>query len=153
MVHLSGHLLNGFMLICPNAPLQPSFTSVIYDPWCATFPTSLIFDSAILPCTVYSYHGGTQTNNSEVFPPYTSKLIIVPFRTPDKMLFFYLPPTIAFISNSLGHPLYTPTSMCCHSFSVIGYVTLTSKVDGDFCTTTEIALLPNIFHYYIRIIF
>jgi hypothetical protein len=42
--------------ILPNASPQSSFTSVIYGygPWCTTFATSLILDSAILPCTVYA---------------------------------------------------------------------------------------------------
>ncbi|GBO44983.1 hypothetical protein AVEN_100274-1 [Araneus ventricosus] len=30
-------------------------------PWCTTCATPLILDSAILPCTVYFYHGGKRT--------------------------------------------------------------------------------------------
>src|SRR5580765_8936292 len=61
LVHLGGQLLNGSTSICPNASPQPSFASVIYDPWCTTFVTSLILDSPILPCTVHFYHDGART--------------------------------------------------------------------------------------------
>ncbi|GFU43179.1 hypothetical protein TNCV_3775511 [Trichonephila clavipes] len=59
--HLGDQLLNGSTSICPNASLQPSFTSVIYGSLCIAFAASLISDKHIMPFRVYFYLGGTQT--------------------------------------------------------------------------------------------
>ncbi|GFV06340.1 hypothetical protein TNCV_1528641 [Trichonephila clavipes] len=56
LVHQGGQLLNGSMSICPNTSLQPSFTSVIYGPWCTSFSKSPILDNPILPYTLYFHY-------------------------------------------------------------------------------------------------
>ncbi|GFV35862.1 hypothetical protein TNCV_2866221 [Trichonephila clavipes] len=61
LVHLGGQLLHGSTSIGPNASSQPLFTSVVFDPWCTTFATSLILDSPIVPCTRCFYHDDTLT--------------------------------------------------------------------------------------------
>ncbi|GFT43443.1 hypothetical protein TNCV_814971 [Trichonephila clavipes] len=47
LVHLGGMLLNGSTSSLPNSPLQPSVTSITYDPWYTTFATSLILDDLV----------------------------------------------------------------------------------------------------------
>lgn len=69
--HLSCQFLNGYTFVRP----KPQFNSAIYDSRCTTFAMSLIFDSVILPYTLYFHHDTlerfTKLPVSEISHPYS----------------------------------------------------------------------------------
>ncbi|GFU99076.1 uncharacterized protein TNCV_1227901 [Trichonephila clavipes] len=128
LVYLGGQLLNGSTPICSIASPQPSFTSVICDPWCTTFATSLIFDSPSLLCTVHFYHSGTGTDhklrrfgNASTLGQKANDHAVLDVRSIDLFLHYG---NDCNLFQALAHPFYTlnctelPPAFCDWLFNV-----------------------------------